>query len=462
MSQNQLDEAIYDRFIAPTRRPRTRSVGLEFEYPIMNRKNEPVDFSVIHAATDTFLEKFRFTNALRDDDGFIYCAEHPVTGDTISFDCSYNTLEFSLGIEEDLSLLSTRFAQYYRFFRDELQKQDHLITGLGINPAYNVNRNVPIVNERYRMLFHHLCSYENYGNEILFHDRPNFGLFSCASQVQLDVQEKDLVETLNTFTLLEPLKALLLANSVWTEDDNDFLCSRDYFWRNSLHGLNRHNVDMYGLTFESVNEVLLYIRSMSLYCVMRDGKYVNFPPTPLVEYFASESVRGDVFEDGRYRTIEFRPELSDLQYLRSFKFEDLTFRGTVEFRSVCEQPVFEAMASGALHAGLMENLHSLTHLLTNDHVIYHKGYNASELRRQFVLRDIPDLYDRKALTKLLLDVLDIAADGLRIRGKGEETYLAPLYDRAETLMSPAREMLEGLEHGKSTLDYIYLYGAYDQ
>lgn len=460
MSVNQLDEAIYERFLAPTKRPRTRNVGLEFEYPILNQKNEPVDFSVIHAVTDTFLDTFSFTNEKRDDDGFIYFAEDPVTGDSLSFDCSYNTLEFSLGIEEDITLLSTRHARYYRFFRDELQKQGHLITGLGINPAYNVNRNIPIVNERYRMLFHHLCSYENYGNEILFHDRPNFGLFSCASQVQLDVQEEDLVETLNTFTLLEPLKALLFANSIWTEDKNDFLCSRDYFWRNSLHGLNRHNVDMYGLTFESVDEVLLYIRSMSLYCVMRDGKYVNFPPTPLVEYFSKETIRGDVFEDGLYHSIEIRPELSDLQYLRSFKFEDLTFRGTVEFRSVCEQPVAEAMASGAFHTGLMENLHSLTHLLTSDHTIYHKGYNASELRRQFVLREIPDLYDRAALTKLLLDVLDIAADGLRIRARGEETYLAPLYDRAETLTSPARQMQEGLAQGRTMEAFIYEYGAY--
>lgn len=460
MSLQQLDKAIYERFIAPTKRPRTRNVGLEFEYPILNQKNEPVDFSVIHAVTDDFIRTFSFAGEKRDDDGFIYCAEHPETGDTISFDCSYNTLEFSLGIEEDISLLSTRFAQYYRFFRNALLEQGHQITGLGINPSYAVNRNVPIVNERYRMLFHHLCSYENYENEIPFHDHPNFGLFSCASQVQLDVAEEDLVETLNTFTLLEPLKAILFANSIWTEDKNDFLCSRDYFWRNSLHGLNRHNVDMYGLTFESVDEILLYIRSMSLYCVMRDGRYVNFAPVPLIQYFASERIEGEVFEDGKYHHITIHPELSDLQYLRSFKFEDLTFRGTVEFRSVCEQPVAEAMASGAFHAGLMENLHSLTHLLPNDHVIYHKGYNASELRRQFVLREIPDLYDRDALSKLLLEVLDIAADGLRIRSHGEEAYLAPLYDRAATLTSPARQMQEGLEQGKSIQDFIDEYGAY--
>ena len=32
-------------------------------------------------------------------------------------------------------------------------------------------------------------------------------------------------------------------------------------------------------------------------------------------------------------------ELEDLQYLRTFKYEDLTYRGTVEFRSCCTQPI---------------------------------------------------------------------------------------------------------------------------
>lgn len=459
MATDQLNEAIYQRYIQPTKRKKTRAVGLEFEFPIMNAEHKPVDFSVIHQMTEDFLRPFSFLDSRQDDDGHTYMAADPVTKDGLSYDCSYNTLEFSFGTEENIEILEQRFRRYYQFVQNELEANGHHITGLGINPGYAVNRNIPVVSERYRMLFHHLCSYTNYGKEILFHDHPNFGLFSCASQVQLDVEEEDLIEVLNTFTLLEPLKALLLANSLWTEDKNEFLCSRDYFWRNSLHGLNRHNVDMYDLKFESIEEVILYIRSMSIYCVMRDGKYVNFSPIPLAQYFASDYIEGEIFQGTRYEKIRIHPELSDLEHLRAFKFEDLTFRGTVEFRSVCEQPVPEIMASGALHAGLMENLHALTHTLENDHVIYHKGYNASEIRRQFVLTDIPEIYDRKELSRLLLKVLDLAADGLKIRGFGEEKYLAPLYDRAEKLMSPARAMKEGLQNGRGMQDYILEYGA---
>lgn len=457
MNNTVLDEAIYNRYIVPTKRKRTRLAGVEFELPVVNRKNAPVDFQVIHKVTDAFIERFSFRETGRDDDGFIYSAIEEKTGDGLSFDCSYNTLEFSFGTEMNLHVLHERFVWYYTYVQKELEKYDHTLTGMGINPHYAVNRNVPVVSERYRMLYHHLLSYKNYGQEILFHNHPNFGLFSCASQIQMDVEEKDLVETLNTFTKLEPLKALIFSNSLW-EEEPDVLCSRDNFWRNSLHGLNRHNVDMYGLEFDSVEEIICYIRSMSLYCVMRNGKYVNFHPIPLMEYFASESVEGEYFDGKEYQTIEIHPELSDLQYLRSFKFEDLTFRGTIEFRSVCEQPVKEIMASAAFHAGLMENLHTLTKVLDEDHIIYHKGYNASELRRMFVKKELPDTFEQEEISELLLKILDIAKDGLGKRGFEEEVFLEPLYRRAKKLQSPAREMLEGLSRGKTVDDYIEEYG----
>ena len=46
-------------------------------------------------------------------------------------------------------------------------------------------------------------------------------------------------------------------------------------------------------------------------------------------------------------------------WLRPFKFADLTQRGTIEFRSVCEQPVRDALAPAAFHAGRAESLSSI-------------------------------------------------------------------------------------------------------
>lgn len=113
MKEKELEKAIYERYIVPTKRQKTGAVGLEFELPIVNRKNAPVDFAVVHSITDAFVEYFSFYEIKRDDDGYIYMASDDNTGDGLSFDCSYNTLEFSFGAEENLQIVYGRFIRYY-------------------------------------------------------------------------------------------------------------------------------------------------------------------------------------------------------------------------------------------------------------------------------------------------------------------------------------------------------------
>ena len=213
MSATVLDEALYEKYIRPTQRPRSSLVGVEFELPVVNLNGHAVSFRTVHEMTEEFLRRFPFDTLHRDDEGEIYAAVRSRNGDTLSYDCSYNTLELSFGTEKDMHTIEERFRAYYTVIQSILQQSGHSLTGMGINPHYRVNRNEPVPNGRYRMLLHHLKSYRRYGHSIPFHHHPNFGLFSCASQVQLDVDEKTLPEVLNTFTKLEPLKSLLFANS---------------------------------------------------------------------------------------------------------------------------------------------------------------------------------------------------------------------------------------------------------
>ena len=452
-NQQSLDAAIYEKYIRPIQRPRRLYAGVEFELPIVNLDRKPVDFTVVHTLTDAFITEFRFDEIHRDDDGFIYSTLNSANGDGLSYDCSYNTLEFSFGIEKDLNVIHQRFVQYYTFIQAFLSQYHHTLTGMGVNPYHEINNNIPISNGRYRMLLHHLQSYPKYGDAIHFHHTPNFGLFCAASQVQLDAQEDTVIDTLNAFVKLEPIKALLFANSPY----GGLLCSRDHFWKHSLHGLNPHNVDTYKTELHSVEELIAYIRSMSLYCLERDGKYINFAPTPLEQYFASESITGEYLDGRQDESITFVPSLEDLAYLRSFKFEDLTYRGTIEFRSVCEQPVSEIMAPAVFHAGLMEMVPELTALLDADESIYQQGYSPSELRDLFTRRELPAFLDRGAASALLTQVLDLAKAGLQKRGMGEGHFLEPLYHRAKYLLSPARQMVEGMDAGVPLEQYIQDY-----
>ncbi len=462
ISIEQVREALYKKYIEPTRRERGEYIGVEIELPIVNLNRLPVDFDLVHRVTDRFLEQFGFEVSGRDSDGHIYAAEHPDTGDILSYDCSYNNLELSFGKCRTIHEVNARFRRYIHFLQDAFGSEQHILTGMGINPFRQYNHNVPIPNERYRMLFHHLASYDRYQHlPMHFHSYPAYGTFSSASQVQLDVAYDDLIPTIRAFSKLEPLKAVLFSNSLLLDEHEELLCARDMFWRNSTHGINPHNVGMFDAIPETQEELEAYLETESIYCAMRDGKYINFAPKNILEYMQADSVTGEYYEDGGYHDITFRPELSDLEYLRTFKFEDLTFRGTIEYRSVCCQPVRDAMTVAAFHEGLSHCIPELDALLEMDHVLYHRGYTAAELRELFVHRKHPAWVDEDALYDLLKQVVDLAAKGLKQRAFGEEVYLDPLYRRIETRRNPAEYLLAEKEAGIRLEDVIREYAALD-
>ena len=264
MDAAMIRQALEEKYLAPTRRERPLYSGIEVEMPILNLKKEAVDFDIVHKTAERFMDICGFVPEKRDDEGEVILAADPVTGDSLSFDCSYNNLELSLGKAQDLQLAKIRFFHYYDVLQELLSAHDYTLTGMGVNPYRIYNHNVPIPNGRYRMLFHHLHSYPKYRSlPMHFHHHPAFGTFSSASQVQLDVMDRDLITIFRAFSRLEPVKALLFSNSVLLGEDNRMICVRDMFWENSTHGINPHNVGMYECDFYSEDELLDYISSMS-------------------------------------------------------------------------------------------------------------------------------------------------------------------------------------------------------
>ena len=463
-NKTPITDALDARFFAPLRRKRTRRVGVELEFPVWNRiPGTATDFAAVHAATDEFLSRFDFTDQVRDDEGAVYRATDPATGDELSFDCSYNTLELSFGPGENLTETHRRFVAYYSALQEAFGRHGHALTGMGINPHWRENHADPIGNGRYRMLLHHLKSYSKYGGSPRFHDHPDFGLFSCASQTQVDADEETVVPLINAFNLLEPFKAILFANSPFGAR-NETLCGRDSLWSRSLHGLNPHNCGMYGVTLRSLEDIVGYLESTSIYCVERGERYINFAPVPLRDYLGLGTVVGEYWDAAAkvHRRCLISPSPEDVAWLRPFKFEDLTQRGTVEFRSVCEQPVREAFAAAAFHAGLAERVDKLAGLLEHDTILYGHGYGAAELRNLTIRRKWPSFIDRKALTVQLHRIIDFAEEGLVQRGFGEEALLAPLRRRSDTLASPAREQVERLERGETIESIADSYGSLEE
>lgn len=264
--------------------------------------------------------------------------------------------------------------------------------------------------------------------------------------MQLDVDRGTPLQAINTFTLLEPFKSVLFANSPFGRRFT-LLCARDRFWRDSMHGLNPHNCDLYRLPFRHLREIRAYLATTSIYNVERDGVFIHFTPMAFADFLQQDEVVGEAVEATGFRRTSFHPEPDDVRFLRPFKFEDLTHRGTLEFRSVCAQPASEALAFAAFHAGLMERLDKLDEALSTDETIYGHGYNVTELRESFNRRVWPTFVNRPRLAERLGKILDLAAEGCAARGGSEARLLAPLYPRAERLASPGREFAEALDQG---------------
>ncbi|MGN1410895.1 MAG: glutamylcysteine synthetase [Oscillospiraceae bacterium] len=451
-----LDLELNRKYILPIKDNKHKYIGVEFEIPIVNLNKQPVNYNIIYKMTESFSKHFNFIPLHLDDDGNPYSLQNDVTGDNLSFDFCYSNLELSMGRENNLNILNDRFIQYYNFIQEYFKPYNYTLTGMGVNPYYKINTNTPIQSSRYQMLYNYLASYKEYTNKKKFQPYANYGAFTSASQVQLDVNEENLIEVINTFNKLEPFKTVLFANSYISEYPN-LLCTRDMFWYDSMHGYNPHNVGIHECELKDINDLIQYIKSSSMYCVERDNHYIFFEPIKVIDYFNLKVVSGRYSQNGTLHDITFTPQPNDIQYLRTFKFQDLTYRGTIEFRSSCCQPIYDTMTVSAFHVGLLENLKELTKLLDNDTVLYHHGYSASELRNLLNQKDIPSFIDINELSTKLIQILEVANDGLISRGLNEEKFLEPLYIRAETLINPARKLVDGLQNGYSLEDYILEY-----
>lgn len=462
ISEEMVKNKLYEEFIKPTNQKKD-FIGIEIEIPIINLNKKAVDFDVVHEITRKFQNHYdEFQIDGIDYDGNTFALKNPNTDDIVCYDCSYNNIEFAMGKEKDLFTINDRFCDYYSFVKESFEQYDHTLTGMGINPYRKYNVNEPIPSERYLMLYHHLKSFKNYKDVPMhFHKYPEYGMFSSASQVQLDVSKDNLVKTINVFSKIEPIKALLFSNSVLFEENEHLTCFRDLLWEYSTHGVNPHNIGSYDVDFKDINDLQAYLESLNIYCVMRNGSYINFPSMNLLEYFSRDLVRGEIYCNGVYHDIDIKPDIDDIKYLRPFKFINLTFRGTVEFRSICTQPISDSMCVAAFHLGLKDKLDDLEVIIDSDDVIYHKGYTASELRKLLIQEEIPKLFNKKDLCALSKEIVDLAAQGLEERGIGEEVFLNPLYRRIKKHTNPGRDLIQSIRKGIKIEKLINDYGKLD-
>ena len=396
-------------------------IGIELEFPIVHTKGQPTDIEVSKDLMRFLVDALSLEVEKEDQDGNPIQLVEPLSQDRILFEVSYTTLEFAFGRARNIQEVEGRFEAYMKVIQEKLGEKAHAIQGLGIHPNWNQNDNRPVAYPRYQMLMEYLRMGSRQESADL-HDFPEYGAFICGSQVQLDVSTANYLRVINTFTQIEAAKAYLFANSEFSGADWDTKISRDIFWEESMHGIYPENVGVNAKLFQNEDDFFDYLDRSAIFTAERDGETYYFSPIRAKDYLDTDDIPAYTLNG---KEILLVPQEKDFQTHRSYQFQDLTTRGTVEFRSVCTQPLDRTFASAAFHLGLLVNLDKLETYLETAPFFEKFGRDYKFLRRQFSKKQLTD-EERDGIVQFSKDLLAIAEQGLEMRGQREMTYLEPL------------------------------------
>lgn len=421
-------ELLKQRYYEPIKEQPELFVGIELEYPVVNLGGNATDVSLTKRLLAYLLDNFDFQADKYDSDNNPIQLIDKASGDMILFEVSYNTIEFAFAKAERISEVEERLDTYLGIIQPYLQNDNHELQGWGVNPNWAKNDNRPVKSPRYEMLMDFL-GLSKAKNNPFFHDYPEYGSFICGSQVQLDVSKTSYLRVLNAFNQIEGPKAVLLANSDFWGSDWDLTLSRDVFWENSMHGVFKENAGVFPKVFKSEDDYFSYLSETAIFTAKRGDETYYFEPIRAKDYLSTPSVKARSIH-GEVVTIE--PSEEDFKTHRSYQFQDLTTRGTVEFRSVCTQPFSATFAPAAFHLGLLVNLETLESILKDTSLFEVFDYDYLRIRCLFSKKEISK-DDFKLILPLTEALLTCAEDGLKNRGFGEEVYLAPLQERLAAL-----------------------------
>lgn len=406
-----------DRYLKNIKEHPSLLIGIELEFPIVEKSGQATNTQVTKdllkdLATDFTVEKY-------DSEGNPIQLLEPISGDRILFEVSYTTLEFAFGPARFIQEVAERFEGYLSLIQEILGRSNHEIQGWGVNPNWKINDNSPVNSPRYEMLMAYLGLAKNKSN---LHDFYDYGSFICGSQVQLDVSRDNFLDVINVFNQLEPLKAYLFANSELWGEDWDTQISRDIFWEDSMHGIFEENVGVNPRDFANSDDFFSYLNKSAIFTAERNGQTYYFEPIQACDYLTTSEFQAYDLE-GNQVTLE--PLEQDFSTHRSYQYQDLTTRGTVEFRSVCAQPLDRTFAPAAFHLGLLVKLEQVKDYLASATFFKDYGRNYPDLRRQFSQKHLSSDQEA-AVKKFATDILELCQAGLQESGFGEEIYLEPL------------------------------------
>ena len=416
MTKQQAIKLLKEKYLSNMKEDSELFVGVELEFPIVETNGNKTNIEVTKNLFRTLANLSDFEVEKIDDEQNPIQLIHCSSKDRILFELSYNTIEFAFERARSINEVAKRFEAYLKIIQPILQENNHEIQGHGIHPLWQENDNSPVKIERYKMLMAFLAVN---GTGMKTHSYPSYGAFICGNQVQLDVRRDNYLRIINAFNKIEAAKAYLFSNSEFSAEAWDTKIARDIFWEESLHGYYKENVGIYPKDYQSEEEFFNNLARTAIFTATREGKSYYFKPIRVEDYLDQKEITAYT-ADGNEKII--KPVKEDLKQHRSYQFQDLTARGTVEFRSVCTQPLETTFAPIAFELGLFAELEKLENFLEDSSFFKNEEQDYRKLRKKYS-KKILSKEEKEAIQSFSKDLLDIAEAGLMKRGYGEEKFL---------------------------------------
>ena len=416
MTKQQAIKLLKEKYLSNMKEDSELFVGVELEFPIVEINGNKTNIEVTKNLFRTLANLLDFKVEKMDDDQNPIQLVHRSSKDRILFELSYNTIEFAFEKAHSIDEVAERFEAYLKIIQPILQEDHHEIQGRGIHPQWQENDNSPVKIERYKMLMAFLAMN---GTGMITHPYPSYGAFICGNQLQLDVRRDNYIRVINAFNKIEAAKAYLFSNSEFSAEAWDTKITRDIFWEESLHGYYKENVGIYPKDYQSEEEFFNNLASTAIYTASREDKSYYFKPIRVKDYLDQKEITAYT-ADGNEKII--RPVKEDLKQHRSYQFQDLTARGTVEFRSVCTQPLETTFAPIAFELGLFVQLENLENYLEHCSFLKNEKQDYRKLRKKYSKKILSEK-EEETIQSFSKDLIDMARAGLIKRGYGEETFL---------------------------------------
>jgi len=300
--------------------------------------------------------------------------------------------------------------------------------GLGYRPMVMAEEVPWMPKGRYKIMREYMPKVGNLGLDMM--------KSTCTVQVNLDFDsEATMVKMFRVSLALQPIATALWANSPFRHGEpSGFLSYRSHIWTDT----DPDRCGTLPFVFEDgfgFERYVDYILDVPMYFVYRDGKYLDA---------AGQSFRD--FMDGKLPALPGEyPKLSDYVDHLSVAFPEVRLKQFLEMRGADGGPWARLCALPAFWVGLLYDDQSLdaAYDMIKDWTQEEHDYLRAEVPRTA----LKTTFRNNTVCDIAKDVLDIAHSGLHARhrldsvGLDEAHFLKPLFQIAESGMTPAEELL---------------------